>query len=1186
MHERIKELSEGIFERFESVLLIPEEAIEIELAENQNYQGEFLIRSANQMPVKGSVFSTSERMQCSETLFEGEGVSIRFQFHSVGLVEGDIHKGDFYIVCEQGEYNLSFVVTIINPFLATSDTAIHTSADLAELAREHWEAARKIFLTEPFFVQLRRQDAAQAAAYDLLRSSMHADLAMEEFLTAAGAKERIVISAESQRFQLSDVDEDTVIKLRLHKNTWGYVSLKLRNESDFLSPSKQKLGQSDFMGNICDLEVCIEHEKMHPGWNYGTIILEDALQELEFQFEIHRKRRRSNRTLHKSSRRKQELEGKLLELYEAYRMNRPGHAKWAFESVRIYDELMILFPENAWYQVLKSQTLLMNGQRQDAEQSLQQAKHNIDDRLSPQWAYYLYVSTLMNREKIYIDKVSVEFEEIYLHHQENMYVFYSRLFLHDSYLESPAEKLKYILKFRKEYGGNSVLLLNEIYFLYDKEPYLIHQINQETVVILIRAVRRGFLSKQVIERIMELGPGKMDFSPLLMELLEGCYRIQPGDELVASACSILIKSQQNLKKYFIWLERGIEHNVRIAGLYEAYLQYFAFTEKTDFPKTIMLYFKYHAQLDSRRKALLYARMVQKQKEEKILFSEYLRYIEEFALEQISLGNLDDNLAVLYNEIMPRFLEDKKVMEQFQKLAFSHKIYCNNTKMAKVILYQKSFLQPFSYPLIHGTAYFQLVAKEYRIVFEDAFGNRYANDVEYDLMMLISPVKYLKKALSLNPELTNYQICFFDRHAPSDERIMEYVDTVGSILHNISISTEYKVSLILKYLGHAEFKNMLPDLTQMLRQIDPRHLTEEEKRGLCTLIFEQKLSRTMKEFLKRAAFERLPNEMLLWFCDARIQEIGYEYDEELVKLSGRTFRNGRQSDSILTYLGNFLEAPVIQLNAVLKKMEERNLNRVALEERLMIQMLSTGAELDEDPPVYTQIMESLDHPMLKMAYFNKIAYRYVSDGILPNSKVMDQLYEWYRSNSRLLLICRVALLKYHCEYLHKTGRHVLSQTDTEKFLSECIRHGMKFAFFNYLDKDLQRRYQIYGHTILEFHAREASSLTLFYRKADTEDEFVSEPMEKVYYTIFLKDFLLFSGEGIQYYIKKEGQEETILEEGILSRAKDPDPDSMDCFDRIDRIVRYQNDHDTDRAEEEWLELLLLSEICKSEFSIIQ
>ena len=97
MRKRIRQIARGKFENEAPALLFPEEELSITVTEGQEYTGEFKIISTNHVPVRGVVYTSSSRMECLLTQFEGEEVRIRFQFHSRGLEEGETEKGDFVI---------------------------------------------------------------------------------------------------------------------------------------------------------------------------------------------------------------------------------------------------------------------------------------------------------------------------------------------------------------------------------------------------------------------------------------------------------------------------------------------------------------------------------------------------------------------------------------------------------------------------------------------------------------------------------------------------------------------------------------------------------------------------------------------------------------------------------------------------------------------------------------------------------------------------------------------------------------------------------------------------------------------------------------------------------------------------------------------------------------------------------
>ena len=53
-------------------------------------------------------------MQCTQTQFMGKKVELEYRFNSDGLSDMSTVKGDIYIETNIGEYNLPFVVSVLN----------------------------------------------------------------------------------------------------------------------------------------------------------------------------------------------------------------------------------------------------------------------------------------------------------------------------------------------------------------------------------------------------------------------------------------------------------------------------------------------------------------------------------------------------------------------------------------------------------------------------------------------------------------------------------------------------------------------------------------------------------------------------------------------------------------------------------------------------------------------------------------------------------------------------------------------------------------------------------------------------------------------------------------------------------------------------------------------------------------
>lgn len=102
MRRRIQQLARGKFEHLKPSLSISVDKIDITAMEGNDISGDFVITSTNHVPMRGIVYSSNPRMECLTPQFEGEEIRIRYQFHSYGLIEGDIQKGEFCIVVETG----------------------------------------------------------------------------------------------------------------------------------------------------------------------------------------------------------------------------------------------------------------------------------------------------------------------------------------------------------------------------------------------------------------------------------------------------------------------------------------------------------------------------------------------------------------------------------------------------------------------------------------------------------------------------------------------------------------------------------------------------------------------------------------------------------------------------------------------------------------------------------------------------------------------------------------------------------------------------------------------------------------------------------------------------------------------------------------------------------------------------
>ena len=600
MRKRIQQLANGKFDNNGPKLSLSTEKIELEVLEGKDETGSFVITSTNQVKMRGIIYSSNPRMECLTPQFEGEEVRIRYQFHSEGLIEGDIQKGEFFIVCNQGEYNLSFVVSISRLYADSSFGKIKNLDDFCRLAKENYDEAYRLFYSSNF-KNLIREDKDRIL-YEGLRMQPQAALIVETFLIASHHKKKVEVTFEETEKSFYGVQEQRKEQLEIQKPQWGAVRIHVSSDADFLIPGKQIITENDFIGSTCFYEYYIDADAMHAGKNFGRLCFELPDQSFLYTVTASGKEREEEREV-SEHREAGQARTELMQLYIDYRLKRIVTGVWAKSSVELLDHLAILEPEEPMHRLMKAQALLINRQKQEASWILTDYKRECLDRTTPVWGYYLYLCTLMEREESYVDRLTEEIEQIFHHYPDDSMLFWILLFVKDEFYRNSSRRFKAIEQWIGR-GFHSPYLYLEAYYLIWQDTYLLSGLNDFTLKILRWAAKQDVISKDIALQVRNLLPEQREYQKKWYPVLEKCYEADPSEEMVAAICTYLIRGQQFAPKYHVWYERGIDSEIRITNLYEAFLISMDPNEVTAIPKMIQLYFQYNSGLSYRYMAVL------------------------------------------------------------------------------------------------------------------------------------------------------------------------------------------------------------------------------------------------------------------------------------------------------------------------------------------------------------------------------------------------------------------------------------------------------------------------------------------------------------------------------------------------------------------------------------------------------
>lgn len=1115
MRARIGQIAAGRFNGTKPILAFSEETIDLSVIEGRSEAGSFVIESTNQIKICGIVYSTNPRMECLNPHFEGEKVRIRYQFNSKGLTEGDACEGKFVIVCNQIEYSLSFCARITRLYAEASTGAVKSLDDFTRLAASNWDEAYHLFYNRNFLNTIPYGNVYERLTYEGFACARPSGQNMEEFLIGVNKKQPVSISVDKSEDIFMASKEPQSGCFTITKDNWGYTEIRLRTDCEFIKLSKPVLTLDDFIGKTYLYEYIIDASAMHAGRNFGRIYIDGVYQ--SFTIDITAGVRDDDGSISDIAVTKdiKECMVGIMELYTSFRLKRIVTGVWANETISILNHLHALMPDEHMYELMKAQAFIINRQRQEAKWILDDFKHSNPDKKSPIWGYYLYLMTLLEREPSYIDNMTHEVELIFYENPDSVLLFWVLLFLRDQYFDDTAGKLKDI-KYWILRGCSSPYLYIEAYYLISQDPYLIKELSVFELRILSWAVKKKALTKDLAGAIFEAVDLAGGFDNRVYELLTAAYEICPEAEYVGIICSYLIKGHKNDTCFHKWFELGIENKLRLTGLYEAYLITMDDRQISPVPKIIQMYFSFDNKLPYRKLAVLYNNIIAARETEPEVYHKYRKAMGRFAMDQAQLRHIDDNLAVLYEDMLELGFINEELSAAFSDIIYTYKLIVFDKRIVRAIIYQNEMKEPQIVPITDQCAYFELFSNDYVILFEDSRGYRYVKSISYRLQRLMDAEKYLDRCISLSPDRPQYIVSHFKHVRDYSDFTKDDLKLFKPVFYSESFSDSYKAVMGYRILKYCQLHDYEDYVRPFLQSINFDTLQKDARKYLIDMLVSNRLYEKAYDMAMEYGIDMLAAASQVVLCENALK-VQHVDDDFMVQLAISAFKTGKYSDLVLKYLCENYTGPTDELINLWHAADKFSISSMKLDERILEQGIYTQIEPEKISDIFMEYYKRAGNEKLILAYISLVAHGYLHSGRCKADFIFDIIEKRYIGNRTLNDACQLALLKHFAEKTDITQAE-LEIEDT--LLKYYIYNNMYFNFFARLDYRLLEKYFLYDKAFLQYESTPGTHVVLHYSRDEDGEEFNSEDMVEMYDGIYVKTFVIFFGELIRYYITEE------------------------------------------------------------------
>lgn len=1169
MQKIINQILEGNFDYENGSLDFSCAKIELTLQKGMLYDGSFIINAGAGRLVNGFVYSSDYRMECLTPEFTGSRVEIAFCFHGENMEEGDVVKGSFWVVSNQGEYYLPFVVSIEHTVPMSSIGAIKNLFHFANLAKSNWQEAVKLFYSPEFSLVFAGNDIQHYDSYRGLSAYSGNEQNMEEFLIQINKKQKVEFIPEETAISLNVMSMDGAYGvlercLNITRNGWGYTWLHVECDGNFLFTEKEVLTDDDFLGNYCRLPIYIDTGACRRGNNFGQVFLYNSY--VSFSITVQVKIEEDNAAKKARLAMKRSVV-QLVEFYQALRMKKITTATWLKETGRLVEKLIALDEKDISARLFKAQLLITEERYNEANWLLEHSRELMEKNGRQQdvlWAYYLYLTTLIRRDEEYVNQVTSEVEQIYRENPTSWRVAWLLLYLSEEYNRSASVKWK-LLEEQFGYGCTSLYLYIEALLLINSNPALLRKLDSFTLQVLYYGARQEMLSAEVVEQLLYLTGKVREYSPVLYKILERLYQKKPDVRILQEICVLLIKGGKTGQKYFLWYQRGVEAQLRITNLYEYFMMSLDLEQAQNLPKSVLMYFSYQNNLDYIHSAYLYDYVLRNKSALGELYESYQLRIERFVFEQIQKEHINRNLANLYKGLLTPEVIDEKMAAPLARLLFAHRIQVEDLRLKKVFVYQPGNEFPDEYALVDGETWVALYGSEYTIVFEDAWGNRFVKNVEYTLERLMLAGKYIRMVAHYVQDSPEFDLYLYENDKENDGFTQESLNRALRLASSKAICSDVRREISLRILEYYYETDEEKALDEYLEKVAVEELDASARAKVLKYLVLRGNYDTAYEWLVHYTPYFADINTLVRLTDEIICKKGMTEEPALSAAALYVFRQGKYDGSILRYLTLYFKGMIKDMRDIWKAARQFDVECYKLSERILMQMLYSGAFVGEKMDIFRYYVSQGAKQEVEEAFLSQCSYDYFVREKVTDSYVFQEIRNMYQRNEEVQRVCKLAFLKYYAE--NKEERREGVKAVLETYLRELLQEKIHLNFFKEFKEFDYLTGELFDKTIIEYRTRPGGRARLHYvilHDNGEADEYLSEYMRDVYGGVCFKEFVLFFGETLQYYIMEESDgEEQLTESGNVQKSDTRNESDSNKYNLINDMVISKNlqDYDT-------------------------
>ncbi|MBR5577982.1 MAG: hypothetical protein IKW28_03185 [Lachnospiraceae bacterium] len=1134
-----------------SLLQLSGYSIEGQLKEG-TIQGSFSFWCEEEKPIKGKVIVTDPRFTCTPETFQGNNIEISYVFQSSFVGERESISGSFLLITNYGEYEITYCFTEEDEKLVSSMGEIKNLFHFTNLAKANWEEGLKLYYSPAFIKMLENTSPEYVTLYQGLSTRQKAQY-MEEFLQVINKKRPVSYQVHETMIYLNNIHTGYKEELHLQREGWGYTRLEVSCEGGFLSLEKRVIREEDFMGNAYRLGIFIDPAKLHQGRNWGAIFLKSPYETIRIPVQVHQNEYHRIRQAAEKRRNAKWLNSKLTGMYLNFRSKKVGSGRFKKEAEEILEALTKSDDRNPLTRLYGAHLYITQEKYHEAKWLLDRAGKLIQEENSPvMYAYYLYLSTLITEDEDYLIRVREKIEGLHYTYDTVWQISWLYMYLAKPLRQNPQKKWDFLKEIFHR-GCTSPVMYLEAALLLNYQPTLLMELSEIEIRILRFAAGRDLLSEEVKGVIGYLASREKEYRKNVCDLLEVLCTREERTDFLQAYCSILIRGGKTGERYVKWYEKAILCELKLTRLYESYMLSLNLNKEIDLPRMVLMYFSYQQDIREEYGAYIYRYVYENREALEDLYITYVPKIERYLLRKLHGGKIDRDLGYLYQHVLyPKMITEDNA-RALAKIIFCHRIPEEKIRGKRLIVVHKQLKEEESYEAVHGLKQVRIYNQSYVLFWEDESGNRYTYREEE------LPEAYLKvrrmaeevaKWVADEPALA---LAFCEEN--NDWQTMNWKTEAQFkfLLGQDFIREEIKKNLAAALLDFYYENEAMERLDYFLEAITPSFLARKDRNRLIRYMVLRDYHPQAYELIKEYGTEEIEPKMLVRISSYMLEEDSGE-EEILCWYIHTAFKKGKYNTAMLEYLVENFQGSSKQLRDIFYAALDFQVDTYYLSERLLMQILFTKAYIGDEVAIFKDYISGGAKTNIEAAFLTYRSIGYMRDDRIMEEELVKSIERVHKRGYGMPLVTRLAYLRYYAENKELLSR--LSEGVIKEFLEEAVlEKGLNLPFLQEYSF-VEGMEFLSDKTLLSYKTKAKTKVVIHYRKIGSgeEEAFKREELKEIYYGTYSKEFVLFYGEEIQYYITEVlEQKEQLTESGSLKKEENKEGRKESRYQRINEMA---------------------------------